>query len=233
MSTSFPEATTKKTTWRELLAEELKKPYMLELQEFLKGEKAAGVEVFPPEPLIYQALKQTAYDDVKVVIMGQDPYHGKGQAEGLSFSVQKGIKIPPSLQNIYKELQADLGLPIPNHGHLLKWAQQGVLLLNATLTVRRSQPKSHYGKGWEVFTDRVVEVLASRQKPLVFLLWGASAKEKCSRILNGIKHSHLVLSCPHPSPFSAYNGFFGSRHFSKTNEFLEKQGMAPIDWSVD
>jgi len=211
-----------KNSW---LQEEFKKPYMKELGVFLRGEK--GV-IYPPLKLMFSALDETPLDRVKVVIVGQDPYHGPGQAHGLSFSVPKGIPIPPSLQNIFKEIGDDLGLPIPHHGCLIDWARQGVLLLNATLTVRAGEPKSHYGKGWEIFTDRVIELLCDRKDPLVFLLWGKSALDKCRHI----PPHHLVLTAPHPSPLSAYSGFFGCRHFSKANAFLSKVGKGPIDWAI-
>ncbi len=219
-------------TWHEALGEELKKPYVAQLKGFLADEKASKQTVFPPEDLVFNAFRHTPYDKVKVVIMGQDPYHGPGQAEGLCFSVAKGVRIPPSLKNIYKEMQTDLGTPPADHGSLLKWADQGVLLLNATLTVRARQPKSHYGKGWEQFTDAVISALCDRPNPLVFVLWGRSAKEKCERILESRQHSHAVLTCAHPSPYSAEN-FFGCRHFSKINDYLKQWDKEPIDWSLN
>ncbi len=219
-------------SWQKVLKDEISKPYIQELTKFLTDEKKQGQGVFPPEHLIFNAFLKTPYEKVKVVIMGQDPYHNVGQAHGLCFSVAKGVRTPPSLQNIYKELKADLGINPPNHGCLEKWSDQGILLLNATLTVRAHSPKSHYGKGWEQFTDQIIEKLCEREDPIVFILWGRSAKEKCSRILDQKKHRHAVLSGAHPSPFSAHL-FFGCRHFSKTNEFLKKWGKTPIDWSLD
>lgn len=216
--------------WHEKLRDEIKKPYIQELKTFLKREQEAGAFVFPPESAIFYAFGMTPYDDVNVVIMGQDPYHGPGQAHGMSFSVPCGVKTPPSLQNIFKELQDDVGISPPQTGCLTSWAKQGVLLLNATLTVRARQPKSHYGKGWEQFTDAVVEKLAQREKPLVFMLWGKSAQEKCDRALADTHH--VVLTAAHPSPYSANNGFFGCRHFSKANEWLKKWGRSPIDWQI-
>lgn len=227
---------TKKTAymekvWLERLREEFEKPYMKSLKAFLAREEESGAEVFPPHEWIFNAFRLTPFDLVKVVIIGQDPYHNPGQAEGLSFSVPKGIPIPPSLQNIYKEIQADLGLKIPNHGSLIDWAIQGVLLLNTTLTVRKNEPKSHYGQGWEMFTDRVVELLCERKDPIVFLLWGKSALDKFQHISSRASH-HLALIAPHPSPFSAHTGFLGCKHFSKANEFLKQVGKEPIDWEI-
>lgn len=210
--------------WTAVLKEEFYKPYMIALKAFLEKE-----DYYPPKELIFNAFCQTPFSDVKVVIMGQDPYHGEGQAEGLSFSVREGVKIPPSLHNIFQELADDLHLPISNSGSLLKWAKQGVLLLNAILTVRKNEPLSHHGKGWEIFTDRVVEILIERRDPIVFMLWGRAAKEKVLRVKNS---HHLLLEAAHPSPYSARSGFFGCRHFSKANEFLKKNGKAPIDWSL-
>ena len=219
-------------SWFEALQEELQKPYILQLKKFLKDELDKGQKVFPPTDFIFNAFRHTPYGKVKVVIVGQDPYHGENQAHGLCFSVRKGIPLPPSLKNIYKEMQDDLGISPPNHGCLEKWTKQGVLMLNATLTVRAGQPRSHYGQGWEMFTDAVIKKLCNRKEPLVFILWGKSAKEKCENILNHIQHSHAVLTSAHPSPFSATN-FFGCRHFSKTNELLKKWGKQPIDWSLN
>ena len=179
---------------------------------------------------IFNALRRTSYSDVKAVILGQDPYHGAGQAHGMCFSVKKGTPPPPSLQNIFKELKSDLGIDPPNHGELTAWADSGVLLLNTVLTVREGQANSHKGMGWEQFTDRIIELLNQREKPMVFLLWGGNARSKARLITNP---NHLVLQCAHPSPLSAYNGFFGCRHFSKTNEFLEQHGIAPINWKLD
>ena len=178
---------------------------------------------------IFNALKTTDYDDVKVLLLGQDPYHGPGQAHGYAFSVQRGVKTPPSLQNIYKELQSDLGCAVPSHGCLLEWAEQGVLLLNTVLTVRDGQANSHRNRGWELFTDSIIRHLDAREKPLVFLLWGGNAKQKLP-LIRGMQH--LVLAAAHPSPLSAYNGFFGCRHFSKANAFLQAGGQTPIDWQI-
>ncbi len=218
-------------SWLEKLKSEFEKPYMKELETFLASELRSGTEIYPPFDQVFNAFCQTPFDEVKVVIMGQDPYHGMGQAHGLSFSVIKGIAQPPSLQNIFKELKDDLGIQPPNHGCLLNWAKQGVLLLNATLTVRSGEPKSHFGKGWETFTDKVVQLLCERKDPIVFILWGKSAAEKFEHISKSEKH-HLVLTAPHPSPFSAHSGFFGCRHFSKANEFLKKMGKDPICWAI-
>lgn len=210
--------------WHGILGEEINKPYINDLKTFLEGE-----ETYPPKDLVFHAFAMTPYEEVKVVIMGQDPYHGEGQAHGMSFSVPVGVPPPPSLKNIYKELRDDLHIPIAESGCLDKWAKQGVLLLNATLTVRPNEPKSHYGKGWEQFTDAVVAKLAERKDPIVFILWGKSAKEKCAHLLHS---HHVVLTAAHPSPFSAHYGFFGCRHFSKANECLKKWGKTPIDWSI-
>lgn len=219
-------------SWHDALNEEIKKPYILNLKKFLEEEKEKGVQIFPPEEEVFNAFRQTPFGKVNVVLMGQDPYHGEGQAHGLCFSVQKGISLPPSLKNIYKEMEADLGIPPANHGCLLNWSKQGVLMLNATLTVRKGEPKSHYGQGWETFTDGVIKALCSQKDPLVFILWGKSAKEKCENILNTINHPHAILTSAHPSPYSATN-FFGCRHFSKTNELLKSWKKIPINWSLD
>lgn len=218
-------------SWLEKLQDEFEKPYMKELESFLAGEICSGVEVYPPFELIFNAFCQTPFDGVRAVIVGQDPYHGAGQAHGLSFSVPKGTLQPPSLQNIFKELKEDLGIPPPNHGCLIDWAREGVLLLNATLTVRAGEAKSHFGKGWEIFTDRVIQRLCVGKDPIVFILWGKSAADKFEHISSKASH-HLVLTAPHPSPFSAHTGFLGCRHFSKTNEFLKKIGKKPIDWAI-
>lgn len=214
--------------WDELLKNEFRQEYYLRLRDFLKYEYASGT-VYPNMYNIFNALKITDYDAVKAVILGQDPYHGEGQAHGLSFSVQNGVALPPSLQNIYKELQTDLGIPPAKTGDLTPWAKQGVLLLNTVLTVRGGIANSHKGKGWEEFTDRIITLLNEREKPMVFLLWGANARAKKALISNP---SHLVLEAAHPSPLSAYNGFFGCRHFSKTNDFLVRTGQEPINWSL-
>lgn len=215
--------------WDDILKGEFEKEYYLNLREFLKREYFT-YHIFPSMYDIFNALKYTSYSDVKAVIIGQDPYHGAGQAHGLCFSVQKGVAVPPSLQNIYKEIYEDLGIPPANHGYLKKWADSGVLMMNAVLTVREGQANSHKGKGWEIFTDRVIELLNEREKPIVFLLWGGNAKQKMRLITNP---NHLILQAAHPSPLSAFNGFFGCRHFSKTNEFLANHGMEPIDWRIE
>ena len=212
--------------WDNILADEWKKPYYLTLRNFLKAEYSTQ-KIYPKMDNIFNALKYTSFEDTKVVIIGQDPYHGEGQAHGLCFSVQKGVTPPPSLKNIFKELQADIGKPIPSHGELTEWAKQGVLLLNNVLTVRESQPTSHKGKGWEIFTDRVISELNKKETPVVFLLWGAHAQKKAEIITNPI---HYKLSCVHPSPLSASRGFFGCKHFSKTNALLTKNGLSPIEW---
>lgn len=214
--------------WQELLGPEFEKEYYQTLRKFLKEEYQSRT-IYPDMHHIFQALKTTAYKDVKVVILGQDPYHNPSQAHGFSFSVQPGIDAPPSLINIYKELGTDLGCRMPKSGYLKEWADQGVLLLNSVLTVRGGSAGSHRGKGWEIFTDRVIELLNEREKPVVFLLWGRYAKDKQSLITNP---DHLVLTAAHPSPLSAYNGFFGCRHFSKANDFLIRTGQKPIDWQI-
>ena len=215
-------------SWLSVLREEFAKPYMEALEGFLAGELGRGSVVYPPFPLTFKAFCETPFEAVKVVIVGQDPYHGEGQAEGLSFSVPKGVAMPPSLKNIFKELKDDLGVEMPSHGSLLDWAKRGVLLLNATLSVRASEPKSHFGQGWEMFTDRVVQLLGARKDPIVFLLWGKSAHDK----VGVVPSQHLVLRAAHPSPFSAHSGFFGCKHFSQANEFLRKAGKTPIDWTI-
>lgn len=184
--------------------------------------------IYPPKNYIFNALKLTSFEDTKVVIVGQDPYHGENEAHGLSFSVQKGIKIPPSLQNIYKELESDLGIPPKDNGDLTEWAKQGVLLLNAVLTVEKDKAASHRNLGWELLTDYIIKVLNIKEEPVVYILWGNFAKEKAKLITNP---KHYIITSPHPSPFSAYSGFFGSKPFSKANEFLKRNGMTPIDWS--
>ena len=215
-------------SWDSILAEEFKSEYYLKLRQFLKKEYSTQT-VYPDMYDIFNALKYTAYEDVKAVIIGQDPYHGPGQAHGLCFSVKRGVMPPPSLQNIFKELQNDVGFRIPNNGELTYWTSQGVLLLNAVLTVRAGQANSHRGMGWEQLTDAVISKLNEREKPIVFMLWGRNAKEKQKLITN---NRHLVLTAAHPSPLSAYNGFFGCRHFSRANEFLVYTGQQPIDWSI-
>ena len=203
-------------------------PYQ-QLRMFLAQEYRTHT-IYPNMYDIFNALKYTSFADTKVVILGQDPYHGPGQAHGLCFSVKRGVEPPPSLKNIFSELHADTGLPIPEHGELTRWARQGVLLLNTVLTVREHMPNSHKGKGWEAFTDRVIELLNDKQTPIVFLLWGANARNKAKIVTNPI---HIKLEAPHPSPLSAYNGFFGCHPFSKTNAWLEKTGQTPIDWRLD
>lgn len=218
--------------WEPFFKKEVQKEYFKTLEDFLEKELKKS-HIFPPKPLIFNAFFQTPLHKVQVVIVGQDPYHGAGQAHGLSFSVTQGVAPPPSLKNIFKEIHSDLHLKTPIHGCLLSWAQQGVLLLNATLTVREGEPKSHYGQGWETFTDHVIEELLRQNCPLVFMLWGKSAQEKCLHLLGEEEKSkHLILQTTHPSPFSAHYGFLGSRHFSKANEFLKKNQRAPIDWSI-
>lgn len=212
--------------WDERLKAEFTKEYYLRLRAFLKAEYATAT-VYPPMQDIYNALRYTDYDKMKVVILGQDPYHEEGQAHGLAFSVQKGIRIPPSLQNIYAELKSDIGMDVPTHGDLSTWAKQGVLLLNATLTVRKGQAASHKGRGWETLTDAIIRIANESPSPLVFILWGGNARAKKSLI---DKTRHLVLESPHPSPLSAYQGFFGSRPFSKANAFLMQNGRTPIAW---
>ncbi|MFL5753675.1 MAG: uracil-DNA glycosylase [Bacteroidia bacterium] len=212
-------------SWLKVLSAEFSKDYFISLKSFLMREKAM-FNVFPPGNRIFSSFNRTPFDKLKVVIIGQDPYHGPGQANGLSFSVQEGIRQPPSLQNIFKELQSDLGIPLPKSGNLERWADQGVLLLNATLTVRENQAASHQNKGWEIFTDEVIRKISELKTGVVFLLWGNYAKAKESLI---DKSKHHILTAPHPSPL-ARGGFFGCRHFSKTNEILRKQGMEEIDW---
>ena len=218
--------------WLEILYDEFSKPYMKGLQAYLAREKKAGCTIYPDQELIFNAFCQTPFDSVKVVIIGQDPYHGPNQAHGLSFSVRKNVDQPPSLKNIFQELQNDVGIKKPKTGYLLSWTRQGVLLLNATLTVRAREPRSHYGQGWEEFTDKVVEKLAEKKDGIVFLLWGKSAQEKCLKVFHKISnHPHLILTAAHPS-FYSVSGFFGCKHFSKTNEFLKASNKEPIDWQI-
>jgi len=216
-------------SWKIPLLPEFESAYMAALRAFLVAEKKAGKRVFPKGPEWFRALDLTPLDKVRVVILGQDPYHGEGQAHGLCFSVQPGVRPPPSLVNIYKEIESDLGIRPPAHGFLEHWAQQGVLLLNAVLTVEKGLPASHQGKGWERFTDAVVRLVNARETPVVFMLWGNNAQCKAEFVDAG---KHLVLKAAHPSPFSAHNGFLGCRHFSKANAFLEGKGMEPIDWAL-
>ncbi len=214
--------------WLTPLAPEFKKDYYRELYQFVRQEYATR-QIFPKSDDIFNALHLTPLHEVKAVILGQDPYHGEGQAHGLCFSVKPGVEIPPSLANIYQELHDDLGCPIPHHGCLECWAKQGVLMLNTVLTVRAHQPNSHQGKGWEQFTDAILEAVDREDRPIVFLLWGAPAQRKAALLHNP---NHLILKAPHPSPLSAYRGFFGCKHFSQTNAFLAEHGVEPIDWTV-
>lgn len=220
-------------SWQEALESELKKPYLIKLAAFLEIEyaKYRGL-IHPPKELIFNAFSQTPFSKVKVVLMGQDPYHGEGQAHGLSFSVPIGVKPPPSLQNIFKELKEDIGFTIPSHGCLIPWAQQGVLLLNATLTVRNAEAHSHHGMGWEQFTDAVIQKLIERKDPLLFVLWGKFAQEKCRFLKESKSAQHHAIIAAHPSPFSAHNGFFGCRHFSQINQWLTQHGKDPINWAI-
>ncbi|PKP04434.1 MAG: uracil-DNA glycosylase [Bacteroidetes bacterium HGW-Bacteroidetes-9] len=214
--------------WKEILTDEFQKPYFEVLKDFLVNERNRYI-VYPPGPKIFEAFNRTPYSKVKIVLLGQDPYHGPGQAHGLCFSVPEGIIFPPSLQNILKELEADLGYPYPKSGNLSAWADQGVLLINATLTVRANMAGSHQGKGWELFTDAVIKKLSEDRNGLVFLLWGRYAQNK--KVLID-QNKHFILEAPHPSPLSVYRGFFGCRHFSKANQWLEKNGKIPVDWKL-
>lgn len=217
-------------SWKEILKNEFAKPYFLEIVSYLKREKAAGKTIYPPGPLIFNAFNQTPFDKVRVVIIGQDPYHNPGQAHGLCFSVPAGIKPPPSLVNIYKEIQTDTGIAMPvNYGNLTRWAEQGVFLLNAILTVRANEPASHSRIGWMNFTDAVIQKISDHSKGVVFLLWGKFAQEK-QVLIDETKH--FLLKAAHPSPFSVEKGFYGCKHFSKTNELLIQQGFAPVDWKL-
>lgn len=215
--------------WDDVLKELFQSELYLSIREFLKKEYSTRI-IYPPMADIFNAFKYTPYSEVKAVILGQDPYHGEGQAHGLCFSVKDGVEPPPSLVNIYKELKSDLGIEPPRSGCLTKWAKQGVLLLNTTLTVRAGAANSHSKCGWQEFTDEVIRILAKREKPMVFLLWGANARAKKSLISGS---NHLILECAHPSPLSAFNGFFGCKHFSKTNDFLIKNGETPINWDLN
>ncbi|PHQ72237.1 MAG: uracil-DNA glycosylase [Sneathiella sp.] len=216
-------------SWLEQLAPEFDKPYMQSLKQYLRAEKQAGKVIYPPSPEIFAAFNNTPFDKVKVVILGQDPYHGPRQANGLSFSVAPGVPIPPSLRNIYKELERDLGIPYASHGSLKKWADQGILLLNAVLTVQQATAGAHQGRGWEQFTDAAIAALNEKRENITFLLWGAYAQKKGSFI---DQKRHLVLRSVHPSPLSAHRGFIGCGHFSKTNKFLKKTNQSAIDWAV-
>ncbi len=214
--------------WREVLKNEFSSDYFIKLMQFIEQEKIENI-VYPPTDQIFSAFNKTSFDNIKVVIIGQDPYHGEGQAHGLCFSVAAGTKPPPSLVNIYKELKNDLGISIPTTGDLSYWAEQGVLLLNTTLTVKAQNAGSHQNKGWEIFTDKVIQIISEKKENVVFILWGKHAQSK-ENLINPLKH--YVLKAAHPSPFSAYNGFLGCRHFSKTNEFLKKSGLKEIDWRI-
>ena len=218
-------------SWKEVLQREFEKDYITDLFKYLSEEELNGQTIYPPTDLIYNAFNHTHFEKVKVVLLGQDPYHGKGQAHGLSFSVQNGVRFPPSLQNIFKELKNDFpGYNLSKNGNLTKWADQGVLLLNTTLTVEAGKPGSHQNKGWEIFTNEVIKLLSDSKTSLIFLLWGryAQAKEKLINL-----NKHFILKAAHPSPFSAYNGFFGCKHFTKVNEILEKNGLEGIDWQIE
>ncbi len=215
-------------SWDEILKKEFNKDYFKDLLDFVKKEYQTKT-IYPKETEIFNAFRKTSYEDTKVVILGQDPYHGINQAHGLSFSVKDGIKCPPSLVNIYKELNDDLNIKIPTTGNLIPWTEEGVLLLNATLTVEASKPGSHQGKGWETFTDEVIKIINDKNTPVVFILWGNYARQKKKLITNSL---HYIIESPHPSPFSAYNGFFGSKPFSKTNNFLISKGLKPINWEI-
>lgn len=216
-------------SWLSRLDDQFQQPYMKELREFLVVRKQHRAVIYPPGSQIFNALDSTHFDQVRVVILGQDPYHGPGQAHGLCFSVLPGVRIPPSLANIYREIEADLGITAPQHGYLQSWAEQGVLLLNSVLTVERGQAGSHQGKGWETFTDAIVQLLNDEREGLVFMLWGSYAMKKGAVI---DRRKHLVLKAPHPSPLSAHRGFLGCRHFSSVNEYLQQHQHTPIDWSV-
>ena len=216
-------------TWKNHLIHEFEKDYMKSLSNYLRNEKKSSKDIYPPSHLIFNAFELTKFDDVKVVIIGQDPYHGHGQAHGLSFSVAHGIKTPPSLRNIHKELNDDLGIPVPHHGNLSKWAAGGVLLLNTILTVEKGKPGSHANQGWEVFTDSVLRVLDQKKKNIVYILWGKKAQEKSSFIKGD---DNLIIESSHPSPYSADNGFFGSKPFSRANSYLKQNKIEPIDWEI-
>lgn len=215
--------------WLPAMQEEFKKPYYRQLYEFVRQEYAATT-IYPPADDIFNALHLTPLSEVKVLILGQDPYHNAGQAHGLCFSVKPEVDIPPSLENIYKELESDLGCYIPDNGYLVKWAKQGVLMLNTVLTVRAHQANSHQGKGWEQFTDAIIQAVNAQDRPIVYMLWGRPAQSKIPMLTNP---KHLILKAPHPSPLSVYRGFFGCRHFSQANAFLEKNGIEPIDWQIE
>jgi uracil-DNA glycosylase len=230
-STPTPASTIQlEPSWKAVLEDVFATPYMQALKQFLKAEKAAGKVIYPRGALMFNAMNSTPFDQVKVVILGQDPYHGPGQAHGLCFSVQKGVAPPPSLVNIFKEIEQDLGIKPPNHGCLQSWADQGVLLLNSVLTVEQHKAASHRGQGWEQFTDVIISALDQQRENIVFLLWGSYAQKK-GKFIN--RDRHLVLRSPHPSPLSAHRGFFGNQHFSKANAYLQKHGIEPINWSLE
>lgn len=226
---SAPDRVRLEASWKSRVGDYLQRPDMLALAQFLRAERASGKRVFPPGPQLFAALDATPFERVKVVILGQDPYHGDGQAHGLCFSVLPGVPVPPSLQNIFKEIQADLGIAAPGHGCLLPWAQRGVLLLNAVLSVEQGRAGSHQGKGWEGFTDAVVQALDREREGLVFMLWGSYAQAK-GKLLD--TRRHCILRAPHPSPLSAHRGFLGCGHFGKANRWLQGAGQAPIDWAL-
>ena len=215
--------------WKQALSDEFEKSYFISLQQFLHDEKMAHKVIYPHNSLVFNAFNSTPFRNVRVVIIGQDPYHGAGQAHGLCFSVQYGVKPPPSLVNIYKEIKADIGVNIPNHGNLQKWTEQGVFLLNAILTVEANKPASHQKKGWEEFTNAVIQKLSKEKEGLIFLLWGNFAQQKATLIETP---KHIILKAPHPSPFSAHSGFLGCKHFSQINDILRSKGETPIDWQV-
>jgi uracil-DNA glycosylase len=217
-------------SWMEHIGDEFSKSYMIDLRDFLKKELKSGKLIFPQPQNYFAALDATPFDKIKAVIIGQDPYHGHGQAHGLSFSVHAGIPKPPSLLNIFKELKSDLGIEIPQNGNLLKWSEQGVLLLNNVLTVEEGQPASHQKQGWEQFTDRIVNEVNQKKQHVVFILWGAHAQKKANQV---DRQRHHVIESPHPSPLSSHRGFFGSKPFSKTNRYLQQKGISPIDWRID
>lgn len=220
-------------SWNKVMKKELVQPYAIELATVVEREYAiTPTHVYPPKDLIFNAFHKTPFNNVQVVIVGQDPYHGPGQAHGLSFSVPPGVSLPPSLQNIFKEIKADIGITQPKNGCLIPWAEQGVFLLNATLTVQQGEPLSHHGIGWERFTDATILELSQRKDPVIFVLWGKSAQDKC-RFLRTASNQDFILTAAHPSPFSAAHGFFGCRHFSKINALLEAQGKKPINWSLE
>jgi uracil-DNA glycosylase len=217
------------TTWKDILSAEKEKPYFKELLAFVASERASKKTIYPADSDIFNAIRSTPFEDLRVVILGQDPYHGPGQAHGLCFSVKPGVPPPPSLQNIFKELKSDVGIPIPSHGCLQSWAKQGILLLNTVLTVEQAKPQSHAGKGWEQFTDTVIRAISDHKRGVVFLLWGSPAQRK-AELIDSTKHH--ILRAPHPSPLSAARGFLGCKHFSKANELLKAQGLSPVSWEL-